>query len=268
MAAMTDRLLAFKARFEQERHLRALDQQGRSFGAALPPRDASTASREPSPLEGYFDAHTEGHGIWKWRHYFDAYHRHLAKFRGRPVTVVEIGIYSGGSLGMWRDYFGIDCTVIGVDIEPACLTYESEHVRVFIGDQADPGFWSRFRREVSPVDVVIDDGGHQAHQQIATFEGLIKHMNPGGVYICEDVVGEENGFAHYLSGFARNLHHHDRVTTPFQRTIESVHLYPFVTVVEIPEQPLGELEDPKHGTIWQPFLNAQIDALGLERPAG
>src|SRR5947207_11688241 len=38
-----------------------------------------------NPLLAYFEAHRQGRGIWKWRHYFDVYHRHLAKFVGKDV---------------------------------------------------------------------------------------------------------------------------------------------------------------------------------------
>src|SRR5262245_3116872 len=69
--------------------------------------DASAGADGPeNPLQSYFDAHTEGRGIWKWTHYFDIYHRHLSKFIGREVHLLEIGVYSGGSLQMWRDYLG------------------------------------------------------------------------------------------------------------------------------------------------------------------
>jgi hypothetical protein len=66
------------------------------------------ASTEPgdNPLWQYFTNHNEGRGIWKWNHYFPIYHRHFSKFIGKPVKILEIGIYSGGSLDMWRSYFG------------------------------------------------------------------------------------------------------------------------------------------------------------------
>ena len=91
-------------------------------------------------LHEYFKAHRTGYGIYKWDHYFDIYDRHFRRFRGRDVVIVEIGIYSGGSLDMWESYFGKDCHIYGVDIEKACKSYEREKVTVFIGDQEDPGF--------------------------------------------------------------------------------------------------------------------------------
>jgi hypothetical protein len=43
----------------------------------------------------------------KWEHYLDAYHRHFDRFRAQErVVVVEVGVQSGGSIEMWRRYFG------------------------------------------------------------------------------------------------------------------------------------------------------------------
>jgi cephalosporin hydroxylase len=218
----------------------------------------SDGRHDENPLEAYFDGHHEGPGIWKWRHYFGIYDRHLSKFIGQEVHVVEIGVFSGGSLGMWRAYFGDRSRIYGVDISSACLAYSGEGVRIFIGDQADPQFWARFREEVPVVDVVIDDGGHQPHQQAATIEALLPHITPGGVYICEDLGGADNDFHSYIDGFSRGLH-----VTPaapgeaflpsaFQQHVASIHRYPFIVVVEKPLLPVPRFEAPAHGTEWQP----------------
>src|ERR1700733_14666478 len=58
------------------------------------------AEADPNPLRLYFDEIREGPGVWKWLHYFEIYHRHLAKFVGRQITMVEVGVYSGGSMPM------------------------------------------------------------------------------------------------------------------------------------------------------------------------
>ncbi len=210
---------------------------------------------EANPLEAYFDGNVEGPGIWKFRHYFEIYDRHFAKFAGREVNIVEIGIYSGGSLGMWRHYFGDKARIVGVDIEEECSVYETDGVRIFIGDQADPEFWARFRKEVPSVDIVIDDGGHRSHQQIATLEALLGHLRPGGVYLCEDLQGVDNAFHHYVSALARNLNA-VRYSAPneLQRSVRAVSFYPYMTVLERREAPLEELVAPRHGSQWQPFL--------------
>ena len=108
-------------------------------------------SSSRNPLWEYFQSYEKGPGIWKWEHYFEIYHRHLAKFVGRKVDVLEIGIYSGGSVEMWRSYFGKNSHIYGIDIEKACKAYENDHVSVFIGDQADRVFWSTFRKRSFPT---------------------------------------------------------------------------------------------------------------------
>ena len=93
---------------------------------------------------------------------------------------------------MWRHYFGESAHIYGVDIEEACRAYESEGTKIFIGDQSDRSLWQVVKREAPLIDIVIDDGGHLPEQQIATFEEMLPHIRPGGVYICEDVHGRAN----------------------------------------------------------------------------
>ena len=236
-----------------EKHALPLSREGQEPGV---PHNA---------LRSYFESHREGPGIWKWVHYFEAYHRHLSRFVGREVHVLEIGVYSGGSLPMWREYFGPQCHVYGVDIEEACRVYENEWTSISIGDQADRRFWKRFKQEHPRIDVLIDDGGHEPEQQLVTLEEMLPHLRPGGVYICEDVHGERNRFNAYVHGVAANLNTclpkpGDQSKgiacspTDFQAAIHSVHMYPFLTVLEKHDLPVAEFSSQKHGTEWQPFL--------------
>ena len=229
--------------------------------------DAHGLLSAENPLERYFDAHREGPGIWKWRHYFDIYHRHLAKFVGTEAQVVEIGVYSGGSLQMWKEYFGPQCRIAGIDIEAACRVYADEQVRIFIGDQADRQFWSDFRREVPQFDIVLDDGGHQPEQQMVTLEETLPYLRPGGVYLCEDIHLTGNEFATFAHTLADQLNaarwklngETACAATPLQASIRSVHCYPFVVVIEMNPAPVDTLRAPKHGTQWQPFYGSQLD---------
>jgi SAM-dependent methyltransferase len=268
MAQMVPETRKVNENFEQE--LQAWREYAEWSEHVSWPADAGTSGALDltNPLRRFFEAHKRGHGIWKWNHYFEIYHRHFSKFRGREVHILEIGIYSGGSLEMWKDYFGAACHIYGIDIEPACKAYEDKTVRVFIGDQADRGFWQRFKREAPKIDIVIDDGGHLPEQQMAAFEELLPHLRPGGVYLCEDVHRTFNRFASYVHRFAHDLNACDQhvnhpedderrivsPTTALQSAVNSIHLYPFVTVVERTDAPVAELVAPKHGTEWQPFL--------------
>lgn len=218
-----------------------------------------------NPLRDFVKARVEGHGVWKWDHYHDIYHRHLQRFIGREVHVVEVGVYSGGSLDMWRSYFGEGCRIYGVDIEDACHAYEDERTQIFIGDQADRGFWRDVRSRVPRIDVLIDDGGHEREQQTVTLEEMLPHLSPGGVFLCEDVFGEQQGFNDFVHGLVNSLCRMGPYTSQgvapsaFQADVASVHTYPFVTVVEKNPEPVDRFFAEKHGTLWQPFLDDKCD---------
>ncbi len=226
-----------------------------------------------NPFREYFDSVETGPGIWKWQHYFEIYQRHFGKFIGRPeVNVLEIGVYSGGSMEMWRRVFGPGCRVFGVDIEPACRAYERDGVHILIGDQADRDFWKRVRGELPPLDIVIDDGGHLPDQQIVTLEETLPLLRPGGVFLCEDIQHPMNRFLVYLAGFAGRLNASDPYedgpdgpTVPangLQNLVKSVTLYPYVAVVETRDRPIGRLESRRRGTQWQPFYEDAESAAG------
>lgn len=212
-----------------------------------------------NPLRDYFECNKTGKGIWKWNHYFEIYHRHLASLRGREINLLEIGIYSGGSLEMWRQYLGEECTIFGVDIEETCRRYESDRTKIFIGDQQDRKFWDAFQRSTPAMDIIIDDGGHSPEQQMVTLEELLPNLNPGGVYICEDIHGRSNPFISFATSIvqrlnANNLDGNGGVeTTPVQSSIHSIHFYPFMLVIEKNTSPVDRLVAPKNGTEWSPF---------------
>jgi len=217
-------------------------------------------SSDVNPLKSYFDSHKEGKGIWKWRHYFDIYHQHFKRFVGREVHLLEVGVYSGGSLEMWRDYFGSGCYVYGVDIEEACKVYENDRTKIFIGDQADRKFWKVFKDEVPRIDILIDDGGHQPEQRIVTLEEMLPYISPGGIYLCEDIHGIHNAFSSYFCGLVKNLNEINSgpiegvKPTQFQSWIKSIHFYSHIAVIEKAEKPEEKFIDAKRGTKWQPFL--------------
>jgi hypothetical protein len=226
--------------------------RGLRFADSFPAWSAGAPAPEiPNPLRDYFESHSTGHGIWKWTHYFDIYHRHLQKFRGQDVCLLEVGIYSGGSLSMWRDYFGPGCKIIGVDIQADCLAYRAPNIDIFIGDQGDRPFWSRVRQDIERLDVVIDDGSHLPEHQIITLEELLPHMAPGGVYICEDTYGRPNYFASYAAGLSARLNGFGE--SDFWKCVESMHFYPMMTVLEIASVSRTKISSEKRGDQWAPF---------------
>lgn len=118
--------------------------------------------------------------------YFQVYSELFEKYREKNITFVEIGVLNGGSLFMWRDYFGSNVRIIGVDLNPLAKMWEKDGFEIHIGSQSDPIFWKNFFKVVGPVDVILDDGGHTFEQQIVTAHNCIPNINDGGLLVVED----------------------------------------------------------------------------------
>jgi cephalosporin hydroxylase len=118
--------------------------------------------------------------------YFAAYDEIFKKYVGKKIIFVEIGVLHGGSLEMWKNYFGGQARIIGIDINPEAKKLESKGFEIFIGSQSSKKFWDTFYEKIGPVDIVLDDGGHQNNQQIITAYESIKNINDGGVLVTED----------------------------------------------------------------------------------
>ena len=154
--------------------------------------DAAAAGRD---LERLFWAH-EGRLAHKWPHYFGVYEQLFGAYRTgfttpdgqqRPLKFLEIGVSHGGSLQLWRQYFGPDATIFGIDIDPRCAAVDDANLVVRIGSQADPEFLHRVLDEMGGVDIVLDDGSHVAEHQRASFDVLMPQLSEGGLYVVEDV---------------------------------------------------------------------------------
>ncbi len=198
-------------------------------------------------LEVFFNE-SMGNRTTKWRHYFEIYDRHLSRFRGTDVHIVEFGVKHGGSLQMWKYYFGPSAKIYGVDINPGCKKVEEDQIKVFIGDQEDRAFLRTLGQSVPRIDILIDDGGHSMKQQIATYEELFGRIDENGVYICEDLhtsyfAGAGGGykrrgtFIEYSKDFIDYIHAwHSKSDslqpTEFTRSAYSLHYYTSMLVIE------------------------------------
>lgn len=128
-----------------------------------------------------------GRTIHKWKHYFPAYERHFGRFVGRPLTFLEIGCGEGGSLQMWKRYFGPHARIVGIDIRPECKAFEEDQIEIRTGSQSDTDFLSRLADEYGAFDIVLDDGSHVMADVQASFHFLYPRLSRTGVYMVEDL---------------------------------------------------------------------------------
>ena len=143
-----------------------------------------------APINPLFDAFSADTNVHKWHHYFDIYTKHFDQYRDRPIKMLEIGVFRGGSLRMWKDYFHPDSTIVGIDIDKTCKDHEiaDRNVYVRIGSQADLKFLAEVNEEFGPFDIILDDGSHKTHHQNISFGALFRSaLKDGGCYMVEDV---------------------------------------------------------------------------------
>lgn len=129
----------------------------------------------------------EGKTVFKWTHYLPIYEQHFAEFVNKPITILEIGCLHGGSLQMWKRYFGPLATIVSIDINPDAKNHEEDQIHVRIGDQSDEQFLLGLVEEFGPFDIVLDDGSHVCEHQVKTFNVLYPHVTDRGIYAVEDL---------------------------------------------------------------------------------
>jgi hypothetical protein len=188
-----------------------------------------------------------GRSIHKWPHYLPIYERHLARFAGRSPVVYEIGVSGGGSLQLWKRYFGPNATIVGIDIDPACASMEERQISVRIGDQSDQAFLADVVSEFGPPDIVIDDGSHMPNHMWASFSYLYPVLTRDGVYLVEDLhcsywtnfdggLGREGTFVERAKQLIDELNGPSAAgaipVTEFSRTTWSIAFYDSVAIFE------------------------------------
>ena len=224
-------------------------------------------------LERYFTGN-RGKLIHKWKHYFEIYDRHFSRFRGTDVHVVEFGVFQGGSLQMWKDYFGPDARIFGIDINPLCKQLEEDQIEIFIGDQEERFFLQSLAQKIPRIDILIDDGGHTMDQQVNTYEELFPYVDENGVYLCEDLhtsywpewgggYKKRRTFIEYSKDFIDSINAWHSKTrslpvTDFTKTVHSLHYYDSILVVE--KRPVKE---PSHHKTGIPMISDCLPPVSL-----
>ena len=189
-------------------------------------------------LRQILETHT-GRLIHKFDHYIEIYETYFSKYRNSEVVILEIGIAHGGSLQMWKKYFGHKAKIYAIDINPECKSLEDDNVKIFIGSQEDSKFLGQVIKQIPRPDIIIDDGGHTMKQQITTFKALYEHVKDDGIYLCEDTctsfwyeygggLNKKGTFIKYakkLIDYLYAWHHKNLVVNDFTTSTNALHFY-------------------------------------------
>jgi hypothetical protein len=185
--------------------------------------DQPAAVLETDPLFSLWKSTRGGH---KWSQYFSIYREVFDSLTSSPQRILEIGVYRGASLDLWKRYFSHpDTSIVGIDIDPACTQFdapnEKKHVR--IGSQNDAKFISRVVAEFGPFDLIIDDGSHISSDVIGSFNYLFASgLKDSGIYFVEDLHAgywtgwrdSRKSFLDLCAELVEHMHAHYRIPEP------------------------------------------------------
>lgn len=182
-------------------------------------------------FQGWYGEYSSGWGIWKWSNALTAYQHHISHYANTAVSVLEVGVQSGGSIHMWHSVLGLYCTYYGVDINEQCMKFAGPQAVIFVGDQGIPNHWTHFFTHVTQtVDVAIDDGGHQANQMLTTLTHVFPHLKAGGLHCIEDIHAQNDNYLQNMFYPAADF------LAANEAEVASVHIYPFLLVTQkVPE---------------------------------
>lgn len=147
------------------------------------------------------------------------YAQHFAKYQTKKINLLEIGIWNGGSVAMWHDYFP-EATVYATDITNSRFTIDVTKLpraRISICD----AYTETFRDKLPELDIIIDDGPHSEESQLRCIELYTSKLTQDGIMVIEDVVDErsiEKFIRAVPEGFTYEVHD----IRPFSKLPESL----------------------------------------------
>jgi SAM-dependent methyltransferase len=117
--------------------------------------------------------------------------------KDEPLNIAEIGIYLGGSIRMWKEYFP-NSSIYGFD-------NNNDLIARFTQNHADLGIPISFMDVTDEIsvqtalnnlnimyDIFIEDSTNTLDDQIRVIENVYPYLKPGGVFIIEDIYKASN----------------------------------------------------------------------------
>jgi hypothetical protein len=98
------------------------------------------------------------------------------------ISIAEIGVFRGGSLRLWRDWFN-NADIIGLDLDTSSLPDIDGVELAQVKTAYELSVWDSLGR----FSVIIDDGSHVKEHQAFCLTALRKYVLPGGWIIVEDI---------------------------------------------------------------------------------
>jgi hypothetical protein len=118
--------------------------------------------------------------------YLDVYAALFGSRRMEMRRVMEVGVYTAGSIVLWERFFP-NAEVFGLDVTLANVRHgvDSSRTRLLVRDAYTPAAMAELAG--LRFDVIIDDGPHTLQSMLFAAAHFPLLLAPGGIFVIEDV---------------------------------------------------------------------------------
>ena len=118
------------------------------------------------------------------KEFLKIYSNYFNDYKDKEINILEIGVYKGESLKIWREYFS-KAKICGIDINE--IKFKIDGVDIIKADQASVKDLTSICEKYKNFDIIIDDGGHHSNQITTSLNFLFDYLNDNGLYVIEDL---------------------------------------------------------------------------------
>tara|TARA_R110000868_G_scaffold350492_5_gene611699 strand:- start:217 stop:819 length:603 start_codon:yes stop_codon:yes gene_type:complete len=132
------------------------------------------------------------------------YEENFKKYKTKDITLVEIGVRSGASLCLWKNYFSENSIIIGMDdlsdntennIPINEEWVSGSNVQYIIGNAYED---CALKKLPNKIDILIDDGPHTFESHVKLLQLYSDKMNEGGIIVIEDICYPHDNLFSYV----------------------------------------------------------------------
>jgi len=133
--------------------------------------------------------------------------------------------------------------IYSIDIYDKSVLQE-DRIKIFQGSQADEAFLKHICGQISPLDIIIDDGSHMVDHVLISLKTLFPFLREGGIYVIEDLatsywpqyggnsedLNDQSTSMNFLKSLIDGLNYREFLKTDYapsyyDRNIVSMHFY-------------------------------------------
>lgn len=120
--------------------------------------------------------------------YLPVYESLFKNIKDSVKNILEIGVYTGGSMLLWNDYF-LNATVHGLDVRPEPdIIKNIDRIKFYNADAYNFDFIrTTFEETNMKFDILIDDGPHSLDSMMIFASKYSPLLTDKGILVIEDI---------------------------------------------------------------------------------